>query len=91
MRLLQPIFLLFLGSFQPATAADKTGDMNIGAASAEACASCHNSVVSLKDRGADVIARQMKAIRAGEKGHPPGLADLNDDEIMAIAAYLDGA
>ncbi len=67
------------------------GDDAAGKAKAENCAACHNAMVSLKGRGAETIAAQMKVIRSGEKTHPPGLADLNDEDIAAIAAYLDGA
>ena len=66
-------------------------DTPANAAKADACRSCHNAVISLKGRGADVIAAQMKAIRAGDAPHPPGLAGLTDDDIAAIAAWLDGA
>ena len=67
------------------------GDAAAGESKAEGCAACHNAVVSLSGRGADAIAGQMKAIRSGDKDHPPGLADLSDEDIADIAAYLDGA
>ena len=41
--------------------------------------------------GSDAIAGQMKAIRSGDKDQSPGLADLSDEDIADIAAYLDGA
>lgn len=67
------------------------GDTPAGADKAAPCLKCHNAMVSLKDRGADVIVAQMKAIRSGDAPHPPGLAGLTDDDIEAIAAWLDGA
>jgi cytochrome c553 len=67
------------------------GDVAAGAAKAEACSGCHNAVLSLNGRGADAITDQIKAIRSGDKDHPPGLADLSDEDIADIAAYLDGA
>ncbi len=66
-------------------------DAPAGADKAAACLGCHNAVISLKGRGVSVIAAQMQAIRAGEAPHPPGLAGLTDDDIAAIAAWLDGA
>jgi len=78
-----PIYLTILAwCIGTATASD---------APANACRSCHNAVISLKGRGADVIAAQMKAIRAGDAPHPPGLAGLTDDDIAALAAWLAGA
>lgn len=65
-------------------------DTPTGADKAAPCLGCHNAVVSLKGRGADVIEAQMKAIRDGDAPHPPGLAGLADDDIEAIAAWLDG-
>ncbi len=84
--------LIFLTAFflvysAPATAGDSDELFD----RAEACLSCHKVVASLTGRGASVIADQMKAIRAGEKDHAPGLADLTDEEIAEIAAFLDGA
>lgn len=67
------------------------GDAATGESKAEGCAACHNAIVSLNGRGADAIADQMKAIRSGDRNHPPGLADLSDEDIADIAVYLDGA
>ncbi|MGR8947206.1 MAG: c-type cytochrome [Gammaproteobacteria bacterium] len=73
------------------SAAQAAGDIEAGATKAKGCTACHNAAVSLKGRGAEVIAAQSKAIRAGSKAHPPGLADLCDKDIEDIAAFLDGA
>ena len=81
------IFLTaFLSCLHAAAADDATG-----AAESAACAACHNTMVNLKGRGAAAIAEQIGAIRAGEKAHPPGLAELSEEDIAIIAAYLDGA
>ena len=77
----------FLACFQ----AVAVGDADAGAAKAKDCTGCHNSIVSLKGRGADAIAGQTKAIRSGAKVHPPGVAELSEEDIADIAAYLDGA
>ena len=72
--------------------AGETADSKASVASnkAEACSTCHNSMVSLKGRGVDVIISQTKAIQAAEKAHPPaGLKDLCDADIAEIAAFLD--
>lgn len=75
-----------------AVAADQAAsDANAGAATAEACATCHNKMVSLKGSGTDTIAAQIRAIRAGDNSHPPGLDALSEEDIVIIAAYLDGA
>ncbi len=59
---------------------------------AEACSSCHNSIVSLKGRGVDAIIKQTKAIQASTKPHPPTIInELSDDDIAAIAALLNKA
>jgi cytochrome c553 len=81
----------FVALYVPVAAAEVIGDADAGAAKADGCKSCHNSVVNLNGRGADTIAAQTKAIRSGAKQHPPGIADLSEDEIADIAAYLDGA
>ncbi len=66
-------------------------DTSTGMEKSNDCLQCHNTVVSLQGRGAETIARQIHAIRAGDKRHPPGLDKLNADDIAEIAAFLDGA
>jgi cytochrome c553 len=87
MRAVIILIAVLLGYAQVAAA----GDAAAGESKAEGCAGCHNAVVSLNGSGADAIVGQMKAIRSGDKDHPPGLADLSDEDIADIAAYLDGA
>ncbi len=59
---------------------------------ADACSSCHNSIVNLKGRGVDVIIKQTKAIQSAEKPHPPaGIKELCDEDIATIAEFLDKA
>ena len=85
------VAMAFLCCLQVATADVVGSDAKIGAAKAKACVACHNAMVSLKGKGADTIVEQMKAIRAGDKSHPPGLASLKDEDLAIIAAYLDSA
>lgn len=87
MRVVIFIMAALLTCIQTASA----GDVAAGAAKAEACSGCHNAVLSLNGRGADVITGQMKAIRSGDTDHPPGLANMSNEDIADIAAYLDGA
>jgi len=58
--------------------------------SIEKCLFCHDpsNEQALTGKGADNIATKMKAIRAGDVRHPPGLADLSDEDIAAMAAAL---
>ncbi len=80
-----------LAGILPFAAVQAGGDAAAGAEKAAGCKGCHNAMVNLNGRGADVIAAQTRAIRAGEKAHPPGIAGLCDEDIADIAAYLDGA
>jgi cytochrome c553 len=89
MRVLIILIAVFLACFQAVAADSATGDADAGAAKAEDCTACHNAMVDLRGRGADAIASQTKAIRAGNKAHPPGIAELSDEDIADIAAYLD--
>lgn len=58
----------------------------------DVCLSCHNQIVSLKDRGIDVIIKQTKVIKTTDRPHPPsGINELSEEEIEAIAAILDKA
>lgn len=91
MRVLSISIAVFLGCCQAVAADNATGDAGAGAAKAEDCTACHNAMVDLKGRGADAIVSQTKAIRDGNKRHPPGLSELSDEDIADIAAYLDGA
>jgi len=70
---------------------DSKVDVGTGAEKAESCTGCHNSMVSLRGRGAATITEQMRAIRAGRASHPPGLAELLEEDLEIIAAFLDGA
>jgi cytochrome c553 len=57
---------------------------------AETCSNCHNSIISLKGRGVDVIIKQTKAIQASKKPHPPaGISQLCDEDMAEIATYLN--
>ncbi len=85
MRAMIITIAVFMGYAQVGLA----GDAAPGETKAERCAGCHNVMVSLNGRGADAIAGQMKAIRSGDKDHPLELADLSDEDIADIAAYLD--
>ncbi|MEO1245916.1 MAG: c-type cytochrome [Pseudomonadota bacterium] len=67
------------------------GDEEPGKAAAKSCLGCHAGKLSLKGRGTETLVEQITAIRAGEKAHPPGLAKLSEEDIAAIAAYLDQA
>ncbi len=78
-----------LGWSQWVAADMAAGDVDAGAAKAKACATCHNAMVSLKDRGAKAIVAQIVAIRSGDKEHLPGLAELNEEDLADIAAYLN--
>ncbi len=81
----------FLGWSQFVIADEPAGDAQAAAAKAKSCAACHNAMVSLKGRGTDVITGQIKAIRTGDKEHPPGLASLCEEDLKDIAAYLNTA
>ena len=83
------LMAIFLAYGLALAAEQASGDASAGTAKAENCIACHNALISLKDRGADTIGNQIKAIRAGSRGHPPGLADLSDEDIADIAAYLN--
>jgi len=79
-------------------------DMDTGAAQkiySGVCANCHGptgrgmaSFPSLAGRDANYIASRLKQYRAGEKVGPnsplmmPHAADLSDDEIANLAAYI---
>jgi cytochrome c553 len=66
---------------------------NVASAGAsDACLECHglDADFSLAGEGADEIAEMMKAIRDGSVKHRSSLSDLSDEEIMAIAAALNG-
>jgi cytochrome c553 len=91
MRIQILLTMVFLGLMQAAAADNASADMEQGAVKAEACLACHNVMVSLKGEGADAILEQMKAIRAGDQSHPPGLEDLKEEDLAIIAAYLDSA
>ena len=84
------VMTLFLTVCIPAVAADDpANDTSAGASKAEDCAACHNTPISLKGRGVDMIAEQIIAIRAGDQEHPPGLGELSEEDIADIATYLD--
>ena len=90
MRMLIIVMTLFLTVCIPAVAADDpVNDASAGATKAEECTACHNTPISLKGRGVDMIAEQIIAIRAGDQKHPPGLGELSEEDIADIAAYLD--
>jgi len=91
MRMIILLSMIFLGYMPIAAKADTKVDIGTGAEKADSCVSCHNVMVSLQGRGAGVIADQVREIRAGRKSHPPGLADLLEEDIEIIAAYLDTA
>ena len=85
MRILIVLFALLLTFEAPA------GEPDAANAQAESCLACHKGKLSLKGRGSDVLVEQIRAIRAGDKKHPPGLDKLSEDDLEAIAAYLDEA
>ena len=89
MRILKTIMAVILACSVPTASSFAAAGAEVD--KVKACLSCHNAAISLRGKGASVIASQMKTIRAGDKGHPPGLTDLTDEEITEIAAYLDGA
>jgi len=67
------------------------GEQDAGQEASQSCLACHKGKLSLKGRGSETLVEQIKAIRAGEKKHPPGLDKLDEDDLEAIAAYLDSA
>ena len=85
MRILIVLFALLLTFEAPA------GEPDAGKAASKSCLACHKGPLSLKGRGSDTLVEQIKAIRAGAKKHPPGLDKLGEDDLEAIAAYLDSA
>ena len=95
MRMLIILFTAILGfvvgNFLVFANDDNSGDAALGATKAQDCTACHNSMISLKGRGADTIADQINAIRSGDQNHPPGLEELKEVDILDIAAFLDGA
>lgn len=63
---------------------------NDAASKAQACVACHNTGMnSLAGKGKDHLITQMKAIRAGDKAHPPVLSDFTDKDIEAVAGHLN--
>ena len=85
MRILVVLFALLL------TFGASAGEPEAGKAESQSCLACHKGKLSLKGRGSDTLVERIKAIRAGEKKHPPGLDKLSEDDLEAIAAYLDRA
>ncbi len=67
------------------------GDTASGKTKAQGCVGCHNAGTnSLSGKGEALLISQIKAIRAGEKDHPPVMSGLSDQDIDAIAIYLNG-
>lgn len=91
MKLVIVLATALLAWSQLVVADEAAGDADAGAEKAKTCAACHNTMVSLRERGADVITEQIKAIQAGDKDYPPGLAELSEEDLADIAAYLDAA
>ncbi len=68
------------------------GDAASGKAKALGCVACHNAGTNnLSGKGETYLVTQMKTIRAGKKTHPPVLSSLSDQDINALASYLNGA
>ena len=68
------------------------GDAAAGEAKAQGCAGCHNAGNnSLAGKGEAHLVTQMKAMRAGERAHPPALSDMSDQDINDVAAFINGA
>jgi len=89
MRILVVLFALLLTA---GVSAGVSADEQVaGKAESQSCLACHKGKLSLAGRGSDTLVEQIKAIRAGEKKHPPGLDKLSEDDLEAIAAYLDSA
>jgi cytochrome c553 len=60
---------------------------------ADKCMGCHDPADSMSLAGEDVneLVDMIKNIRSGAVRHPPGLTDLSDEDIAAIAAELHSA
>ncbi|MCF6337063.1 MAG: hypothetical protein L3J84_03810 [Gammaproteobacteria bacterium] len=68
-----------------------SNDVTSGKTKAQGCVGCHNAAInSLGGKGEAYLVTQMKAIRAGERAHPPVMSGLSDKDIDAIANYLNG-
>ena len=90
MKLLFTTAVIFLFCFKVSASEVATNKASVEPNKAEACSSCHNSMINLKGRGVDVIIKQSKAIQAAEKSHPPtGISELSDKDVAEIAAYLN--
>lgn len=89
MRMLITLTVLLLISCLSVYADEDDGNASAGAAKADDCIDCHNTQISLKGRGAEAIIKQIQAIRAGDRLHPPGLDGLPEEDVADIAAYLD--
>lgn len=90
MKLFFTTMLILLFCLRVSANEIKVNESNETASKVDACSRCHNVVVSLKDRGVDVIIKQTKSIQSENKPHPPaGIQELSDDDIAVIAAILD--
>jgi len=60
---------------------------------ADKCMECHDPADSSGFAGEDVneLVEWIKEVRSGAVRHPPGLTDLSDEDVAAIAAELSGS
>ena len=81
-----PLTALFAATLCSPAFAD--GDAAAGKETFEAnCERCHYSD-DYTHEAESVVAAMIKAIRSGETRHRPALADLTDEEIANLAAFL---
>jgi cytochrome c553 len=83
---------LTLGFLATLTLSQSVVAGDVGEAKAQGCAGCHNAANnSLAGKGEAHLVTQMKAMRAGERAHPPALSDMSDQDINDVAAFMNGA
>ena len=60
-----------------------------GEGKAASCKGCHNPErASLAGMDKAKLVASLKAIRAGEKAHPPVLKDMSDEDLEKLAAHF---
>lgn len=90
MKILITILVIVLVVFITLTVETGQNEANDSKVQIEACMSCHNAIINLKGRGEDTIISQTKAIKLDKKPHPPaGIKELSDQDIAAIAKFLN--
>ena len=85
-RILQcvPILVLTIASLNA-----QAGDPAKGETLAADCVACHNaSQTPLAGKDTGSLTSAMKAIRAGERAHPPVLSAASDEDIADMAAFF---